>query len=224
MTWSIDLETITLAQSRQIITLGDDALVAGADFAWGGSDDNVVRFRKGNDARSIPPVKVKGEFTRNPTVMITKLSDVLSKTYNGVPIAMLFVDSAGIAGPVVQRLRALGHANIMEVNFGQDSTDPKYAYRRDEMWGKLKTWLQEGGAIDKDPGLAADLAKPILVGDRLQRVKLESKENMKKRLAKLGADSSSPDDGDALALTFAMTVVPKKQSTAAPPPRVGRWS
>jgi len=220
----IDLETITLAQSRQIITLGDDALVAGADFAWGGSDDNVVRFRKGNDARSIPPVKVKGEFTRNPTVMITKLSDVLSKTYNGVPIAMLFVDSAGIAGPVVQRLRALGHTNIMEVNFGQDSTDPKYAYRRDEMWGKLKTWLQEGGAIDKDPGLAADLAKPILVGDRLQRVKLESKENMKKRLAKLGADSSSPDDGDALALTFAMTVVPKKQSTAAPPPRVGRWS
>jgi hypothetical protein len=207
----IDLETIGLAQTRKLISLPDDALVAGADFAWGGNDDNVVRFRKGNDARSIPPIKIKGEFTRNPAVMITKLSDVLSKTYNGgEKIAMLFCDSAGIAGPVAARLRALGHTNIMEVNFGQDSTDPKFAYRRDEMWGKMKTWLQEGGAIDRDPGLSADLAKPILVQDRLNRVKLESKENMKKRLAKLGSDSSSPDDGDALALTFAMPVAPKK--------------
>jgi hypothetical protein len=220
----IDLETIGLAQTRPVVRLPDDALVAGSDFAWGGSDDNVVRFRKGNDARSIPPIKVKGEFTRDPAVMISRLGDVLSKTYNGEKIAMLFCDSAGIAGPVVQRLRALGHANIMEVNFGQDSTDPKFAYRRDEIWGKMKAWLQQGGAIDKDPGLAADLAKPIVVSDRLQRVKLESKENMKKRLAKLGADSTSPDDGDALALTFAMNVVPKKQAPSGPPPRIGKWS
>jgi len=31
----------------------------------------------------------------------------------------------------------------------------------------------------------------------------------------MGADSSSPDDGDALALTFAMPVLPKKKSTAS---------
>jgi hypothetical protein len=130
---------------------------------------------------------------------------------------MLFLDSAGIAGPIAQRLRALGHTNIMEVNFGQDSTDPKFAYRRDEMWGKMKAWLEEGGAIDKDAGLEADLSKPILVSDRLQRVKLEPKDVMKKRLAKMGADSSSPDDGDALALTFAMPVAPKKPKTNSGP-------
>jgi hypothetical protein len=220
----IDLELIGHAQTRQLLTLSDDALVAGVDFAWGGSDDNVIRFRRGNDARSIPPIKIKGEFTRNPTVMITKLSDVLSKSYNGKFIAMLFCDSAGIAGPVAQRLRALGHTNIMEVNFGQDATDSRYAYRRDEMWGKMKDWLQQGGCIDKDPGLAADLAKPILVSERLNRIKLESKENMKKRLAKLGADSSSPDDGDALALTFAMPVLPQVQSDDGPPQRAGVWS
>jgi hypothetical protein len=211
----IDLSTIQLAQQRIALSLPDDPLVAGVDFAWGGADDNVIRFRKGFDGRSIPPIKVKGEFTRNPAVMVGKLADVLSKNFNGDKIAMLFCDSAGIAGPVAQRLRALGHTNIMEVNFGQDSTDPKYAYRRDEMWGKMKQWLQDGGAIDKDPGLEADLSKPILVGDRLQRVKLESKELMQKRLAKMGADSSSPDDGDALALTFAMPVLPKKKSTVS---------
>jgi hypothetical protein len=74
----------------------------------------------------------------------------------------------------------------------------------------MRQWLFDGGAIDRDPGLAADLAKPMLVSDLKQRVKLESKELMKKRLAKLGVESSSPDDGDALALTFAMPVAPKK--------------
>jgi len=206
----IDLATIQEAQRKAARSLPDDPLVAGVDFAWGGVDDNVVRFRKGFDARSIPSIKVKGEFTRQPAVMIGKLADVLSRTYNGEKIAMLFCDSAGIAGPVAARLRALGHQNVMEVNFGQDSTDPKFAYRRDEMWGKMKAWLDAGGAIDKDPGLEADLSKPILVQDRLQRVKLEPKDVMKKRLAKMGADSSSPDDGDALALTFAMPVAPKK--------------
>jgi hypothetical protein len=210
----IDLDTISRAQVVPFHVLPDEPLVAGVDLAWGGSDDNVVRFRKGNDARSIPPIKVKGEFTRNPQVMIAKLANVLSQTYKNEKVAMMFIDSAGIAGPVAARLRTLGHANVMEVNFGQDSTDAKFAYRRDEMWGKMRQWLLDGGAIDKDPGLAADLAKPMLIGDLKQRVKLESKELMQKRLSKMGVESSSPDDADALALTFAMNVAPRKAKSA----------
>jgi hypothetical protein len=38
---------------------------------------------------------------------------------------------------------------------------------------------------------------------------------MKKRLAKMGLDSGSPDDGDALALTFAMPVAVKKDPPKA---------
>jgi hypothetical protein len=213
----IDLDTISKAQVVPIHVLPDEPVVVGVDLAWGGSDDNVIRFRRGNDARSIPPIKIKGEFTRNPQVMIAKLANVLSENYNGTKVAMMFIDSAGIAGPVAARLRMLGHQNVMEVNFGQDSTDQKYAYRRDEMWGKMRQWLLDGGGIDKDPGLAADLAKPMLVSDLKQRVKLESKELMAKRLAKMGVESSSPDDGDALALTFAMPVAPKKSNTTSKP-------
>lgn len=220
----IDVQSIQEAQLRPARCLPDDPLVAGVDFAWGGSDDNVVRFRKGLDARSIPPIKVKGEFTRNPMVMISKLTDVLARSYNGDRVAMLFLDSAGIAGPIAARLRALGHQNVMEVNFGQDATDGKFAYRRDEMWGRMKQWLQDGGAIDRDPGLEADLSKPILVADRLQRIKLESKELMQKRLSKMGAEASSPDDGDALALTFAMQVMPQKRRTLpSRPMRLSAW-
>lgn len=219
----IDQETIKKAQDRAARCLPDDPLVAGVDFAWGGPDDNVIRFRKGFDAQSIKPIKIKGEFTRDPAVMVGRLSEVLSATYNGQKIAMLFLDSAGIAAPVEARLRALGHRNIMVVNFGADSIDSHYAYMRDFMWGQMKEWLLQG-AIDKDPGLASDLSKPVLVSDRLQRVKLESKEVMKKRLAKAGVDSSSPDDGDALALTFAHKVAIQKTVVIAPPPRVGVWS
>lgn len=209
----IDLETISLAQSRRVVALSTDPLVVGVDFAWGGADDNVIRFRKGSDARSIPPIRVKGEFTRDAAVMVGKLADVLTRSYNGEKVAMMFVDGSGVggnAGAVVAGVRTLGHSNIQEINFGHDAIDSiHYCYRRDEMWGRMKAWLRESGAIDSDPGLAADLAKPMLVGDG-QRVKLESKDVMKKRLSKLGIDAASPDDADALALTFAMKVAPKK--------------
>lgn len=192
----------------------DDALVAGVDFAWGGSDDNVIRFRKGFDAKSIPPIKIKGEFTRDPAVMTGRLSDILSRRYGGEKIDRLFFDSAGIASQVYARLNQIAEFRdvITLVNFGADSPlkPSVYAYWRDYMWGEMKQALIDGLAIDTDAGLAADLSKPILVSDRLQRVKLEPKDIMKKRLAKMGAESSSPDDGDALALTFAAPVQKRK--------------
>lgn len=219
----IDLDTIRAAQERPARSLADDPLVAGVDFAWGGADDNVIRFRKGYDGRTIPPIKVKGEFTRDPAVMVGKLNDVLTKTYNGEKVSMLFFDSAGIAAPVEARLRALGHKNITTVNFGADSPDPHYAYMRDYMWGKMREWLALG-AIDKDPGLGADLSKPILVSDPKQRTKLESKEVMMRRLKKLGIESTSPDDADALALSFAFPVLPPRVRPAPSRGPVSAWS
>ena len=44
------------AQSRNVIVLDDEPLVAGLDCSRGGKDATVMRFRRGMDARSIPPV------------------------------------------------------------------------------------------------------------------------------------------------------------------------
>lgn len=223
----IEWDLIREAQIREARSLSDDPLVAGFDAAWGGADDNVIRFRCGFDGRSIPPVKVKGSFTRDPAVMTQRIANILTTTYqvNGVPkkVAMMFFDSAGIAAPIESRLRDLGHKNIMVVNFGADSIEPRCVFMRDLIWTRMKDWLPNG-AIDKDPGFAADLKKPILISDPKQRIKLEPKELMKKRLAKLGLDSTSPDDGDAFALTFAHKVLPPKKQDLGPPPRVGVWS
>lgn len=217
----IPLDIISQAQKAVPRCLSDDALVAGCDFAWGGSADNVVRFRKGLDARTIPAVRVKGEFTRDPAVMTNRLGQILTREYEiggrKQKVDMLFCDSAGIAGPVVTRLREQGHKNIREVNFGADSPDPKAAYWRDYMWMKMYEGLLAGLAIDMDPGLQADLAKPLCVTDPKQRLKLESKELMMKRLKRMGIDASSPDDGDALALTYAAPVLRKKAAAPSRP-------
>ncbi len=68
------------------------------------------------------------------------------------------------------------------------------------MWNKLKDWLLKGGIPKEDMWLSRDLAKPGYHHDKRDRLLLESKESMAKR------GLASPDDGDALALTFAMPV------------------
>jgi hypothetical protein len=214
----IDQQRVLDAQKRAVLELPDTPLVAGCDLAWGGGDDNVIRFRRGMDGRSIKPIRIKGEFTRDPSVLTTRLADVLTQTYDGRKVSMLFLDSAGIAGPIAQRLRAMGHRNVQEVNFGADAPDDKHRFMRDFMWARLKDWLLTA-AIDADPRLESDLTGPGVRPDTRQRVWLESKESMKKR----GVDS--PDDGDALALTFAAAVaMPKKPSAPVRVPTSYAWT
>ena len=213
----IDMDRITTAQRREVFALPDEPLVAGVDLAWGGEDSNVVRFRRGNDARSIKPVVIPGEKTRDASVMVVRLADLLAADFNGRKIHTMFIDSAGISGAVGSRLRQLGHANVIEVNFGADSPDSKYVFMRDYMWGKMKDWLLKG-AIDSDPRLEIDLAGPgAIVTERGSKTRLESKKDMKKR----GLDS--PDHGDALALTFAQQVAAPQRPTPPAPRPVSSW-
>lgn len=226
----IDFDLVKAAQTRTVVVMPDDPIIAGVDLSWGGSDDTVIRFRRGLDGRSIPPIKIRGEFTKNPAVIREKLVDVLVRKFDGLPVAMMFLDNSGVggnAGAILAGLLALGHKNVMGINFGDQALNSQfYVLRRDEMWGKMKDWLRAGGALDADNDLAADLQKPILMtGDRGQRIKLEPKDVMKKRLSKMGLNSSSPDDADALALTFAMPVAPpKKVIPSRPASSYSPWS
>ena len=77
----------------------------------------------------------------------------------------------------------------------------KYVNKRAEMWGLMKEWLGEKPVqIPDDNRLETDLCGLRYNYDSKSRLKLESKEDAKKRGIK------SPDDGDALALTFAFPV------------------
>ena len=211
----IDAQRVLDAQTRHVAVLPDEPLVAGCDLAWGGADANVIRFRRGRDARSVPPIRIPGELTRDPGVLTNRLADVLTTPYDGRHVTMLFLDSAGIAGAVGARLRELGHHNLMEVNFGADSPNPKRRYMRDHIWAEMKDWLLTA-AIDKHPRLEMDLQMPGLRPDLKQRIWLESKEEIKKR-----TEGKSPDDGDALALTFAAPVGLAPRVSRKRPPAPG---
>lgn len=196
----IPADIVFEAQRRPAIHLPDDPLVVGVDVARGGMDNSVIRFRRGADARSIPPIRIPGEETRDSTRLVLKIIDVLNTEYDGVKPAMCFVDGTGIGGPIVDNIRQRGYRNAIEINFSWKAPDEKYANMRAYMWGKMRDWLRHG-AVEQDQILETDLTGPGYKhkGDA---VLLEAKEEMKKR----GLDS--PDDGDALALTFAQPVGP----------------
>lgn len=200
----IPSDLISPAQKRIARFLPDDPLIAGCDLSWGGDDASCIRFRRGMDARSVPVIKVPGAQTKDDAVMVMKLIDVLTREWNGRKVDMLFIDSAGTCGNICRRLRELSHTNIIEVNFGGHAPNAKYKLMRSYMWGQVKEALPYL-AIDISPDLEADLQAPGFRITRQTEILLEEKQQVIKRLG------HSTDDGDALALTFAMPVKSKQK-------------
>lgn len=198
----IDQTRVYESQQRKLPhRFGDEPLIAGVDVSDGGAAWNVVRFRRGADARSIPPVRIPGEKVRGDRgVFLAKLADILTHDQDGRKVDMMFIDSA-FGAPYVERLQSMGFKNVQEVRFGSPSLDRHQANRRAYMWHETKEWLGSVGCIDpKDSKLEIDLTSPGYHINRQDQLVIESKEDMQKR----GVDS--PDDGDALALTFAAKV------------------
>lgn len=168
----------------------------GVDVARFGGDCSVIRTRVGRDASSIPAKRFQGLDTMQLAARVSEHIDEMARM--GLH-CVVFVDGGGVGGGVVDRLRQL-RRDVVEVQFGGKPTDVrKYANKRAEMWGNLKAWLPIG-CLPEDECLATDLTAVeygFTPGDLIQ---LERKEDMKKR------GLASPDDGDALALTFAQPV------------------
>lgn len=188
----IGRDTAQAAAEREL--MGDDGapLLMGVDVARFGDDESVIRFRRGRDARTISPVKYRGINTMELAANVAALIE----RHN--PDAV-FVDGGGVGGGVVDRLKQLGY-RVIEVQSGEKAYDPeKYLNRRAEMWGDMREWLTYG-CIDNEATLIDDLTGPEYSIHLKGQIKLETKDSMKKR------GLASPDDGDALALTFAEQV------------------
>lgn len=170
--------------------------VVGVDVARFGDDQSVIRTRIGRDARTIEPLRFRELDTMQLASRVVEHVDLLRNAGYRVTV---FVDGGGVGGGVVDRLRQLG-IDVIEVQFGAKADDQrKYANKRAEMWGRLKEWL-EIGCLEQDEDVAIDLTSVEYGFNIRDQVQLEKKEDMKKR------GLSSPDDGDALALTFAYPV------------------
>lgn len=206
----IGADRIQGAQQRVVETLADEPLIAGVDVSGGGSAWTVCRFRRGLDARTLPPIRITGQHSQDRNHIIGVLAEALSEQRDARRIAAMFVDSA-FGSPIVERLHMLGHKHVHEINFGGQSPDSHCANMRAMMWNRVKDWLLKGAIPRDDLRLAQDLAAPGFHLNVKQALVLESKESMQKR------GVASPDDGDALALTFAQRVAPKERATGAGP-------
>lgn len=206
----IDGARVATAGTNLVQPLHTDPLILGVDVSGGGAAWTVGRYRRGNDARSIPPLRLTGEQTVRDErrLLISRLAESLREHR---PDAV-FIDAA-FGAVVVSELRRLGFPQVFEVNFGDESPDPHYANMRAFMWARAKDWLPTGCVDQNDHRLATDLTKPGFHLDKKDRLVLESKDSMQKR------NVASPDDGDALVLTFARPIGPRPQSGTS----AARW-
>lgn len=192
----IGLDLVRSAQIRQVETLSDEPLIAGVDVSGGGAAWTTCWFRRGLDARSIPPIRISGTASKDRQYVVSRLAEALRQHQ---PAAM-FVDSA-FGAAVVERLNQLGFRQVYEVSFGGPSPDAHQENQRAYQWAALKEWLKRGAIPTHDERLAMDLQGPGFHLNKKNKLVLEAKDSMQKR------GVASPDDGDGLSLTFAQPVM-----------------
>ncbi len=202
----ISQRLVNEARARTHRPLPDEPLVVGFDAANGGMARYVFAFRRGLDAKSIPPVILPGHTPRDQVV--AKMCDIMADRTPGRKVAALFGDQA-FGSVIIQRAKDSGFTNCFEVNFGETSTERHYKNVRSCIWDRMREWLNLG-AIPDDEKLAQEFLGPGANRNDHGKLVLESKESMAKQKKK------SPDFADALACTFYRKVAPPPVSSGSP--------
>ena len=179
---------------------GNGPLIVGVDPSRGGDRFSTIKRhgRKAYDKKSYHGDEVD---KLGKAVAICK--DILDTI---CPVAgrnpdMMFIDAGGGAD-LVDRLHELGYRDrVKAIAFGSTPFEPlKYLNKRAEMWASINLWLKDEHLLVQVPdcdALQADLCASYYDRDSNDRIALWKKEKIKKELG------FSPDEGDALALTFA---------------------
>jgi hypothetical protein len=161
--------------------------VLGVDVARYGDDQTVLVVRQGRKVLKVL------KFRELDTMQVAREVVTVIKQFR---IPVTFVDGVGVGAGVVDRLRMLGY-EVVEVNAGETAYDDETYYnKRAEMWGRMRDWLP-GADLPDDQGMRAALIGIEFDFDDKERIRMERKKDMKRR------GQASPDEGDALAHTFA---------------------
>ncbi len=194
-----------IAKARKAKCEPSGPLVIGFDPAWKGDDRHSLARRRGRCVESIES-KIKLDTMQSAGW----LKQVIEKEKP----KRVFIDVGGVGAGVYDRLNEMGFGAIVRpVNFGSAPFEPPPLdehgkpsggplNRRAEMWMKSKEWLADpaGAQIPDLDSLQADACGPGYTYDSHTRLQLESKDHMRSR------GMSSPDEWDAVALTFAEPV------------------
>ena len=174
-------------------------LVIGVDPARMGDDATAICFRRGRQA-----YKIKAYHKKN----VVEIANIITNMINEYNPIRVNIDVGGLGAGLYDIIVDRGYRSVTRaVNFGEKAQDQeRYANRRAEMWDRVNEWLNAElpvSLIDEDNLLLTDLTAPKKKYDKLGRLLLEPKEDIKKRIGR------STDVGDALALTFAELDYPR---------------
>ena len=173
-------------------------LIVGVDPARFGDDSTAICFRRGRQAFRIVAYRKKN---------VVEVANIVTSIILDYKPARVNIDVGGLGAGLYDILEDRGYDNVIRaINFGSDAQNKeKYGNRRAEMWARVNDWLNADmpvSIIDPDNLILTDLTAPKKKYDGVQRLLLEKKEDIKKRIGR------STDVGDALALTFAEAFYP----------------
>ena len=193
----IPLHLIESAVHRDIDDSPSAAVVWGLDPARYGSDRSALAKRRGGKL-----IEIKS--WRDKSTM--ELAGIVVDEYETAKFAdrptEICVDSIGIGAGVVDRLMELD-LPARGVNVAESaSMSQKYMRLRDELWGKAREWFEARECvIPNDDQLIHELAAPRFAFTSTGKIKIESKDEMRKRGIR------SPDLADSFCLTLASNAI-----------------
>lgn len=168
------------------------ALHIGVDVARFGDDDSVLRPRRGYVA--LPAEVVHGLDTQQ---VAGRVLEMVRRLRRGTEKPKVKVDVIGVGAGVADALRQYHDDELLlvEVNVAEKADDEEsFPNLRSQLWFGLASWLADGGALPPDDRTEDELRAPVYGFDQRGRRRVESKDEIKKRLKR------SPDRADALAL------------------------
>jgi hypothetical protein len=187
-------EDIQKSQTRKNEATGVRLL--GLDVARGGRNYNCWVLRSNSTA------EILEKNLDNDLISVGNKTIEYIKQYH-LEDKNVAVDDSGVGGGVTDYLKSLNHP-IKAVNFGEAAENKtEYANCKAEMFAGqdgLSVWLRTTGML-KEHRDWLQLTEIRYKKDNAGRIKIEPKEDMRKR----GVES--PDVADALALTFAKSII-----------------
>lgn len=173
------------------------ALVIGCDPASDGEgtpDRTAIVFRRGRTAFRV-------EYHEKLNAM--QVAGKLAAYHQEFRPDAIIIDKGGIGAGIYDRLVEL-NIPVIGIMFAHAADDPeRYENKKAEIWWRMREWFEDQPCrIPNNPAFIADICAPQPDVSSNGRKMVEPKNKLEKRQIR------SPDGGDALALTFAVKVLP----------------